>query len=508
MPEDRREQAGEGPRDGGVPARVERVQVRSQSLDRFRDVLPAARWRRVEDALARAGSVLTDRVVWNVNSTARGGGVAEMLRSLIGYARGAGVDARWMTISGDARFFEVTKRLHNRLHGSPGDGGPLGTSERAVYEAPLRRCADALLEQMRSRDLVVLHDPQTAPLVPLLADSGARIAWRSHIGQDTPNALALEAWRFLLPYVQHADVCIFSRPAYAWGGIETGRLAFIHPSIDAFSVKNQELDPDDVLAILAAAGILDGAGGGPAKFSRADETPGLVQRRTQLVEAGRLRAATQVAVQVSRWDRLKDPLGVIAGFAEHVAPHHDAHLVYAGPDVAAVADDPEGAEVLREAEAAWHELPPGVRARVHLTRLPLDDGEENAAIVNALQRHATVVVQKSLAEGFGLTVAEAMWKARPLVASRIGGIQDQVVDGVTGLLVDDTTDLASFGAAVGHLLADPDEAERMGREAMRRVREEYLGARHLIQYFELISKLLGGVSGWPAAPCSSGAPAA
>src|SRR5881227_3257075 len=140
MPEDRREQAGEGPRDGGVPARVERVQVRPQSLERFRDVLPAARWRRVEDALARAGSVLTDRVVWNVNSTARGGGVAEMLRSLIG----------------DARFFEVTKRLHNRLHGSPGDGGPLGTSERAVYEAPLRRCADALLEQMRPQDLVVL----------------------------------------------------------------------------------------------------------------------------------------------------------------------------------------------------------------------------------------------------------------------------------------------------------------------------------------------------------------
>ncbi|TMM20185.1 MAG: glycosyltransferase [Actinobacteria bacterium] len=490
MPEDRREQAGEGPRDGGVPARVERVQVRPQSLERFRDVLPAARWRRVEDALARAGSVLTDRVVWNVNSTARGGGVAEMLRSLIGYARGAGVDARWMTISGDARFFEVTKRLHNRLHGSPGDGGPLGTSERAVYEAPLRRCADALLEQMRSRDLVVLHDPQTAPLVPLLADSGARIAWRSHIGQDTPNALALEAWRFLLPYVQHADVCIFSRQAYAWGGIETGRLAFIHPSIDAFSVKNQELDPDDVLAILAAAGILDGAGGGPAKFSRADETPGLVQRRTQLVEAGRLRAATQVAVQVSRWDRLKDPLGVVEGFAAHVAADSPAHLVLAGAETGAVADDPEGAEVLAEVEQAWTRLDPGTRERVHLACLPMEDAEENAVIVNALQRHASVVCQKSIAEGFGLTVAEAMWKARPVVATRVGGIQDQIVHGVSGYLIDDPRDLAEFGAAITAFLNEPATAAKVGARARRRARDKFLGPDHLIHYLRLFERLL------------------
>jgi trehalose synthase len=484
------------------------VQVGMLHPERFREAIDHERYERFAEVVARARELFAGRVVWNVNSTARGGGVAEMLRPLLAYARGGGVDARWVVIEGNPDFFRVTKRIHNNLHGAEGDGGGLGDQERQVYEEALRLNAEELAESVRPEDVVVLHDPQTAGLVSAVKARGSPVIWRCHVGLDMPNELARRAWRFLIPYIQDADGYIFSREAFAWEGLDEDKITIIPPSIDAFSPKNQELDDGTVRAILAASGLIRDGAGAAARFVREDGSPGRVDRRAQTLEVATLAADDRVVLQVSRWDRLKDPLGVIAGFAEHVAPHHDAHLVYAGPDVAAVADDPEGAEVLREAEAAWHELPPGVRARVHLTRLPLDDGEENAAIVNALQRHATVVVQKSLAEGFGLTVAEAMWKARPLVASRIGGIQDQVVDGVTGLLVDDPTDLASFGAAVGHLLADPDEAERMGREAMRRVREEYLGARHLIQYFELISKLLGGVSGWPAAPCSSGAPAA
>ena len=143
-------------------------------------------------------------------------------------------------------------------------------------------------------------------------------------------------------------------------------------------------------------------------------------------------------VQVSRWDRLKDPLGVIQGFASSAAVRTSAHLLLAGPDVTAVADDPEGLEVLNECISHWGTLPEPVRARVHLAALPMDDGEENAAMVNAIQRRATIAVQKSLGEGFGLTVAEAMWKARPVVASRVGGIQDQIVDGESGVLVDPT----------------------------------------------------------------------
>jgi trehalose synthase len=195
-------------------------------------------------------------------------------------------------------------------------------------------------------------------------------------------------------------------------------------------------------------------------------------------------------LQVSRWDRLKDPLGVIKGFVEQVAPVTDAHLVYAGPAVEAVADDPEGAEVLREAQDYFHRLEPETKERVHLACLPMDDLAENAAIVNALQRRADVVVQKSIAEGFGLTVSEGMWKARPVVASRIGGIQDQIVDGKSGILLDDPTDLRAYGEAVRQLLYEPERARSIGREAQERVRDEFLAVRSLMQYLNLIERLL------------------
>jgi trehalose synthase len=197
-----------------------------------------------------------------------------------------------------------------------------------------------------------------------------------------------------------------------------------------------------------------------------------------------------LVVQVSRWDRLKDPMGVMVGFAEHVAVSTDAHLVLAGPNVRGIADDPEGEEVLDEVEHHWRELPGPARGRVHLACLPMDDIEENAAIVNALQRRATVVIQKSLMEGFGLTVAEAMWKSRPVVASRIGGIQDQIEHGRTGLLVSDPRDLKEFGSCVLSLLEDTEGAERMGQEARSRVRTDFLGPRHLMQYLELVDRLL------------------
>jgi trehalose synthase len=466
------------------------VDVRPLSLDPFRSVLTAARWRGVTAAVARAGEVLSDRRVWNVNSTDRGGGVAEMLRSLIGYARGLGVDARWHTIGGDAAFFEVTKRIHNRLHDDAGDGGPLGAAQRDAYEAPLRASADELRAQLRGGDLIILHDPQTAPLVPLLRETGARVAWRSHIGHDAPNELALEAWSFLLPYVRHADACIFSRRAYAWGGLEPDRLAFIHPSIDVFSVKNQQLDDDRVGAILHAAGIVDGREATPARFTRVDGSTAAVVRRATLTEDTRLGLATPIALQVSRWDRLKDPVGVIEGFARHVSADSGAHLVLAGPETGAVADDPEGPLVLEEVCSAWERLPAGARQRVHLACLPMDDAEENAVIVNALQRHASVVCQKSIAEGFGLTVAEAMWKARPVVASRVGGIQDQIAHGKSGLLIDDPRDLAAFGRAVSSFLSAPVKAARIGASAHRRARDEFLGPEHLIQYLALFERLL------------------
>jgi trehalose synthase len=195
-------------------------------------------------------------------------------------------------------------------------------------------------------------------------------------------------------------------------------------------------------------------------------------------------------VQVSRWDRLKDPTGVMVGFAEHVAERTGAQLVLAGPTVHSVTDDPEGAEVLDETEAAWRQLPHAKRSQIHLACIPMVDIEENAAIVNALQRHATVVVQKSLEEGFGLTVAEAMWKARPVVASAVGGIQDQVTSGETGILLDDPRDLERFGDAVVRVLEDRVLADRLGSNAREHVRHHFLANRHALQYIKLFASML------------------
>jgi trehalose synthase len=457
---------------------------------RFRDVLSPEHLEQFDHAIARGRELLDGRTFWNVNSTANGGGVAEMLRSLIGYVRGVGIDARWVTIGGDADFFRITKRLHNRLHGYPGDGGPLGDDECAVYERVAAAHAELLAQRVSSSDVVLLHDPQTAGMVGPLADKGVPVIWRAHIGLDKPNDRAREAWRFLIGYVERADAYVFSRPAYTWEGLDESKVSVIPPSIDAFSPKNHAMSFTSITAVLRAAGLAANQHhSARAIFERLDGSVGRVERRAVLVEEQALRLDVPLLAQVSRWDRLKDPMGIMSAFAEQVHAEEDPHLLLAGPDVKAVTDDPEGAEVFEEIEAAWHELPQRVRRRVHLALLPLDEADENAVIVNALQRRADVVAQKSLAEGFGLTVAEAMWKGRPVVASDVGGIQDQIEEGRTGYLVD-PADLAAFADRVNRLLADPHDAERMGAAAATRVRDLFLGPRHLGQYVDLLESVL------------------
>ena len=264
----------------------------------------------------------------------------------------------------------------------------------------------------------------------------------------------------------------------------------MHPSIDAFSAKNQDQTADQSLAILAAAGIVSGRVCGRATFTRGDGTPGRVDRNAAILEATRLDPCDRLVLQVSRWDTLKDPVGVMTGFERHIADRTDAHLVLAGPSADSVADDPEGAQVLRQVHDTWQLLAPDARRRVHIASLPMADAEENAAIVNALQRHAEVVVQKSLAEGFGLTVAEAMWKQRPVVASATGGIQDQIIDGESGILVSDPRDLREFADAVVGLLDDRERGWQIGLAARARIREHFLGPRHLGHFFDLIERVV------------------
>jgi trehalose synthase len=474
---------------------ITEIPVAPLPLERFRDVLDDDGFARLRALAARAEQLFEGRVVWCVNSTANGGGVAEMLRSLLAYTRGAGVNTRWIVIEGTPPFFALTKGLHNALHAAPGAKAP-SEADRAIYETVVRASASRLAELIRPGDVVILHDPQTAGMAEILRGAGAGVVWRSHIGVDVPNAVTRGAWRFLLPYVRHAQLFVFSRASYTWEGLEHERVVVIPPSIDVFSPKNETLSQRQVRAILTAIGLVHDGGGNPT-YTHEDGTPGRVARRAELLQEAPLRPSDRVVTQVSRWDRLKDPIGVLQAFVSQIERLDGAHLVLAGPATAGVADDPEGAEVLDEISTAWRELPADVRARVHIASLPMEHAAENAAMVNALQSHAEIVVQKSLAEGFGLTVAEAMWKGRPLVASRVGGIQDQVLEGVTGLMVD-PRDLIGFGDAVARLLADRGLAERMGKAGREHVRANLLAPRHLGQWVDVIERALPDASGRPA----------
>jgi trehalose synthase len=420
----------------------------------------------------------------NVNSTATGGGVAEMLQTLLGYARGVGVEAHWLVIQGDAEFFTVTKRLHNGLYGAPGDGGDLGDRERGIYERALAANASSLRAAVRPDDVLIVHDPQPAGLVPMLRELGVPVIWRCHVGLDRTNAWADRAWEFVRPYVEDAHAFVFSRAEFAPPWVGRSRLSVIPPSIDPLAPKNVALDRETACSVLGAAGVITHDGEPP---------DGLVTSKVRAVREGAPPTAdVPLVVQVSRWDRMKDMVGVLRGFAGGVPPSTGAHLVLAGPAVDTVGDDPEDRQIWDETTDAWNALPPTERSRIHLVAVPMESPAENALVVNALQTHAAIVVQKSLAEGFGLTVAEAMWKGRPVVASAVGGIVDQVVDGETGLLLRDPADLDDFGAVVTRLLAQPQEAARLGENARRHVAAHFLPDRQLLQYADLLEELLTG----------------
>jgi len=468
---------------------VHAVDVPRRPVSRLEPVIGTQRYAELGRAAGQVRSALAGRTVWNVNSTAAGGGVAEMLQVLVGYVQDLDIQIGWLVITGDAEFFAITKRLHNQIHGSP-SGAPLGPAEAEHYTQMLAANAMELASWVRPGDVVLLHDPQTAGLAAPLAEAGARVIWRCHIGVDWENDVTLAGWEFLRPHLAAAQAYVFSRQTYVPSWTPAGKAWIIPPSIDPFSPKNQPLDADTVLAILARLGVLDGAApAAPARFVRRDGDVDTVARPAVIVGERLPGPDDPVLVQVSRWDRLKDMAGVMRGFADRVVPGGDGYLMLAGPSVKDVSDDPEGAAVYGECLLRWRDLSPAARARILLVTLPLEDIDENAAMVNALQRHATVIAQKSLAEGFGLTVAEGMWKGRPVIGSAVGGIIDQVAEG-TGILLPDPADLAAFGSAARFLLGDPDQAARMGKAAHSHVREQYLGDVHLLRYAKLLGTLI------------------
>jgi trehalose synthase len=423
-------------------------------------------------AAEQARMALKGGRVWNISATSTGGGVAEMLHTLVGYSRGCGVDTQWVVIEGDEPFFKITKRLHNRLHGAAGDTGDLERSEADHYATVMGENAAALANRVNAGDVVVLHDPQTVGLAGPLAKRGARVVWRCHIGSERRNAYTEEGWRFIEGYLRLCCTLVFSHVGFVPRFLAGADVAVIAPSIDPYTAKNRRLNSAQIHKLLVRVGLFDDSASG-------------VSVGAVLGGAGPISTDDRVVVQVSRWDHLKDMQGVLEGFAGMKKGQDDLRLALVGPAVSAVSDDPEGAKVLDECLSCWENLSPKKRSSIRLITLPMDDLGLNALMVNAIQRHATAVVQKSLEEGFGLTVAEAMWKSRPVVASAVGGIVDQLTPG-TGVLLSDPSDLDAFAKTLADLLVRPQQMAEMGRRARKRIRSDFLSDRHLVDFARLI----------------------
>jgi len=382
----------------------------------------------VQELLVVAARV-RHRSMQHINSTAVGGGVAEILTRLLPLLADIGVRATWDVIRGDQRFFEVTKAIHNALHGK---GPPLTPEMWEVYQAATR----ANLEQVQLKgDVIFVHDPQPAGLVEARERIGRQWVWRCHIDVSTPDE---STWGFLRPLVELYDAAIFSMPEFAQSLSIPQYL--VAPSIDPLSDKNRELDAGTVSATLDRHGI----------------------------DAGR-----PVLTQISRFDRLKDPLGVIAAY-RLVKQRHDCQLVLAG---GGAADDPEGEQTLEEVRARAADDPD-----IHVILLPpLSDLE-----INALVRGSTIVFQKSLKEGFGLTVSEALWKGKPVIGGAVGGIRIQVLNGVTGYLVHSPEGAANRAL---ELLRNPALCRRMGENGHEHVKQNFLLTRQLKDYLLLMLAL-------------------
>ncbi len=370
--------------------------------------------------------VLAERVkgrrLRNINSTPVGGGVAEILTRMIPLLRELGIDATWDVIKGDQAFYNVTKAFHNALHGKREEiTDEMLDVFRATTEANLR-------DMPISGDVVLVHDPQPAGLIERKREIGRQWLWRCHIDVSAPDA---RVWEFLRPYVEQYDAAIFSMPDFAQ------RLPIpqymVAPSIDPLADKNKEL---------TAACV------------------------TQVLEKYQLDPERPIVTQISRFDRLKDPLGVIAAY-KMVKRRHDCQLVLAG---GGASDDPEGEEVLREVE----QQAAGDRD-IHILLLPPFSDLE----INALVRGSTVVFQKSIKEGFGLTVSEALWKRKPVIGGAVGGIKLQVISGVTGFLVH-----SPEGAAkrLAQLLGDGGLRARLGENGYQHVKQNFLLTRHVKDY--------------------------
>lgn len=450
--------------------------------------------RRLHAGIEAARALLEGRTVWSVTPTAAAGaGPAETVASLVGYARGLGLATRWLTLDAPAEFTRIADRLHAGIHGDRGDGGRLSEKQRDIYEHVLASNAENIIEEIRPDDIVILHDPPTAGLARAVKATGASVIWRCHAGTEEAGEAAAHAWAFLDRYLEDVDLTVVSRPEYRPPYIEEERCAVLAPSIDADSPKNRVLDLDEAWSVARLAGIFAGEPPFTAvpfmrHDGRADAFRGLED--SPMAWGAPVPLGCRTVTQVNRWDRLKGGLELVEAFAEHIAAlPPDAHLLLVGPRPD-TDRDAGSARVLSEIVERCSVLPESVAQRVHVAAVSMEDREVNATVVNAVQRVSSVVTQRSLVEAFGLTVAEAMWKKAPVVASAVGGIRDQIDDGVDGVLVD-PADGAAWAEAVADLLLFPERAAEMGAAAHESVRREFLPNRHMLDLLEVLARLVG-----------------
>jgi trehalose synthase len=368
------------------------------------------------------GERLAGKRVVNVNSTRVGGGVAEILNRLIPLLHEVGLDARWEVVRGTEEFFTLTKNLHNALHGKPITFTP---EHREVYS---RTTAENLEALDLDADFHFIHDPQPAGLVRDRDKLPGKWLWRCHIDVSGP---APGSWEFIAPFVERYDLSVFSAPKFA-RPLNMPQV-LIPPSIDPLSDKNRELPESEVESILRRLGIHN-------------DKP--------------------IVTQISRFDRLKDPVGVLEAW-KMARSRTDCQLVLAG---GGATDDPEGAQVLAEVREHAGDDPD-----VHILDLPPTSNVE----INAIQRASSVVIQKSIREGFGLTVSEALWKSKPVIASAVGGIPLQIAHKYSGILTHTVEGTAFW---IKQLLNAPDFAQQLGRNGHDHVRANFLLTRHLRDY--------------------------
>jgi len=443
------------------------------------------------EALGAGTAALDDHTVWHVNSTCDGGGVAELLFGFLRRHNALGVPTRWLVADAAPEFFAITKRLYFKLYGTDQDTAPLTAAERDLYTRTTQVHAQVVLRFARPGDIVVLHDPQTTGMARALTAAGVRVIWQCHLGCLDPNPWTSQVWEFLGDDLFAPDGYVFSHPRYVPGALDRDRVRVILPAIDPASPKNRPLTRAQVAMMLSGIGLTARPGGPPdGADAGLGRSAGYLGSLATVEQRSPLPPDKPVVLQVSRWDALKDMAGVLAAFTDVIAPGSDAHLVLAGPDPTTIADDPGGVAVLDGIRSAIAELPDGPRERIHLVCTSGDDLEGTALIINALQRRADIITQKSIKEGFGLTVAEGMLKGKPVVAADVGAIGEQVIDGRTGLLVADPRDLRAFGLAVRRLLDDPGLRERLAAGAVEHCTRRFLIDRQLTQYARFYAELV------------------